>query len=571
MKLNKIITKALLAITAVAGFASCSSDDYEMASVPGNGQVYFSNVASSEILLEENQNKVEVEVKRVKTDGELTVNVQTTDASGLFTAASNVTFAAGESTAKLPISFDFSKLESDKDYPVTLKLLGDTCSYGDNSITVNIKYAPWTEWKEMGGGDVLTYTYKTYVSGEYEQPTYFRVSMLNENKAQLKLEDWFYGVDLIVDWDKSTNELTVSPQFSGYVHSSYGSVYVADAYTYYTQIRGKEVPYENYRSYYDEEKGQFCLNLSYYVSAGSFGNDYEILQLPGYTQSDYSINIEDGGSYKSGKKLGQVFNITMGSDLSSLKYAVFAGTLSDEEITEKANGIFSGEIESTSTSESGYKLELVDAEGDYTLIAIGYDADSKWQATEAIEFTVKSPEAEKTWKAISTGDYEYTLLFGTEDEPETDAGLTLYQCNEDPTLYKIEHWGYDVDFMFTMDESGKVEVLDQETGCEHPNYGMIMVGEAANYNSKYSKYSSSYDSSTGTFSFGIAYYVEAGPMVVGYETFTINNSSSARSGAHLRKVKVSGKKVTALANKKTVSKFALSRRAQRIMNNKTLH
>ena len=108
MKLNKTITKALLAIMAFAGLASCSSDDYEMAGKPSNAQVYFSNESDADFLLAENQNSVQVEVKRVKTEGAQTVNVSATDESGLFNVPSSVSFEDGKNTAMLTINFNFS-------------------------------------------------------------------------------------------------------------------------------------------------------------------------------------------------------------------------------------------------------------------------------------------------------------------------------------------------------------------------------------------------------------------------------------------------------------------------------
>ncbi len=577
MKLNKIITKALLAFTAMVGFASCSSDNYEMTGKPNNGQVYFSNEASTEYLLSENQNKVEVEVKRVNTSGALTVDVQATDESGLFTVASNVTFADGEATAKLPINFDFSNLEADKDYPVTLTLKAETCEYGDNSTTVNIKYAPWSEWEKMGDGTNPVFTYTNFESGSYEQPTYYRESMLDPTKAQLMLEDWLYGVNLVVDWNKADNTLKISPQFSGYVHPSYGQVMVADTYTYLTEVRGKEgVDYDTYKSYYDEATGCFYLHDVYYVSAGTFGNGYETLQLPGYEQSDYSISIEDCGSYQSGKKLGQVFNMTMGADLSSMKYAVFQGSLSEEEIKEKAEGIFAGDIESTATTESGYKLTLVDAEGDYTLVAIGYDADSKFVTTESLEFTVKAPTAGNTWTEKFIGNYTYTLIFANEDDsPAVDEGLTLSACNEDNTLFKISPWANDAELLFTYDAEGKVTVLDGETGVSSSKYGAILVGEAANYSSKYAKYSSSFDATTNTFKFCVAYYCTEGSFGVGYETFTITSEAAAKMKAARAKAMEKAKKLRSNAKvvkftKDNLHKFTPNSRTTRVLSTKTI-
>ncbi len=540
MKLNKIFAKAFMALAAIAGFTACSSDDYDMVAKPTNAQVYFSNESDTELLLEENQNQVEVEVTRIKTDGALTVPVTATDASGFFTVANSVTFADGESTAKLPISFNFSNLESDTDYPVTITLQSETCAYGDNAVTVNIKYAPWSEWTQLAKNAV--YTYVNYYSGtDDEQNVYIRNSMLDPTKTQILLTNWGSGVDLILNWDQKLNLISVSPTAFA-TNSNYGTVYTADAYTYWTQVRGKDVSIDEYRSYYDEENGCFYLRMAAYVSVGYFGDSYETLQLPGYEKADYSLTIEDGGSYKSGKKLGQVFNMTMGADLGSVKYAVFSGVLTSDEIEAKAQSIFTGDIESTTTSENGYKLTLVDEEGDYTLVALGYDVDNQWQSTQSLTFTVKSPTADKTWTARYVGDYTYSVVFGNEDgTASVDEGLTLSICNEDETLYKISPWGDDSELLFTFAEDGTISVLSCETGVES-KYGMVMVAEAASIDpDKYGAASSSYDSSTGTFKFALCYYCEAGIFGAGFETFKL--TAQATRAMAQAKAKVMAKKV----------------------------
>ena len=578
MKLNKTITKALLAIMAFAGLASCSSDDYEMAGKPSNAQVYFSNESDADFLLAENQNSVQVEVKRVKTEGAQTVNVSATDESGLFNVPSSVSFEDGKNTAMLTINFNFSDLTPDVSYPITLKLQDETTVYGDAETTVNIKYAPWSQWEEMGDGEA-TFTYMVMTGGTYLQETYYRESMLDPSKAQIMMTDWFYGVNLIVDWDKTTNRLDIAPQFCGYNHSSYGKVYVCDQYYYATTLKGKDVAWEDNKSYYDPATGQFRMLIAYFVPVeggyGTFGAAYENLQLPGYTQMDYSLAITDEGSFQSGKKLGQVFTFTMGADVASVKYATFAGALTDEQIAENAEGIFSGDIAYKQTNENGYKVEMVEGEGDYTLVAVLYDADNNRVGENvSLPFTVKAPVAGNTWTPIFVGDYTYTLFFGSAEEPSTDSDLVLYQCNEDPTLFRIEHWGYDVDFLFNMDEEGNIVVNDVFTGYTDSKYGEIMVGESKNVLGTEKYGVSSY--ANGIFSFGVAYYSEAGVFAAGIETFklTAEAQKAITRAQAIAKANENLKANTSLSTKKfemkSGKKFSFNANKIAVMDNKPL-
>lgn len=91
-----------------------------------------------------------MEISRVKTDEAQTVTIVANDASGFFTVASSVSFAAGDSIAKIPVTFDFSKLQADTDYDITLTAKDAGSEYGDFVKTITIKYAPWTDWEPYG-------------------------------------------------------------------------------------------------------------------------------------------------------------------------------------------------------------------------------------------------------------------------------------------------------------------------------------------------------------------------------------------------------------------------------------
>lgn len=584
-----------MAIMAVAGLAACSSDNYDMAAVPTTEQVYFSNESASEILLEDGQSTVEIEVSRVKTEGSLTVNltaVDTTEAK-LFSIPSSVTFADGEATAKVPVTFTFSSLVADNPYALDLTLMAETCAYGDAQKQVVIKYAPWSEWAPLGwdypadiagmasgqfaaweaayaayaaggyendalivDGDLPAYTYAQYMSGTYAQPTFMRQSMLEPAKRQIMLYDWFNGVNLVIDWNTETGMFAIAKQNTGYYQSTYSEyVFVADTYTYWKDIRGDEtIKPEDRPCSYDEEAGRFTFDVTYFISQGYFGTGKEYLQLPGYVQKDYNVGIVDNGAYQSTKLLGEVFSMTLGADLSKIQYAAFAGELTDEEIAAKADGMFAGDIECTTTSESGTKVVLVDDKGDYTLVVVPYDAEGNRLETMTVAFTVLPPSGEKTYTALYTGDFTYTQWFTYDDgTPYVDEGLILSQCEQDDTKFRIENWGNGTNFTFTMLANGSIQVDDQEIGDTHPNYGTVYVGDITTYTGSTKYGVSSYDKATGVLSFNTIYYCAAGKFTdPGIETFELKGKAASAAKRALAaaqakaalKAKSAGKKLS---------------------------
>ena len=563
MKLSKILFSALCFAAAVTGFSSCSSDDdYTATKMPTTAQAYFSNETSYDFLLAENQNQVAVEVMRVKTEGPITVNLEVSDTTStkIFNVPTSVTFADGENTAIVPITFDFNNLVADNSYALDLKLASETSAYGNEATKVVVKYAPWSGWQPYGWqwpsgmkdfaqweaaysnfaaggysnyglivkGELPTYTYTQYMSGTYTQPVFYRESMLNPSLAQIMLYDWFYGVNLVIDWDKTNNILSVGQQWTGYNHSTYGQVFTGDSYTYWHGIRGDaDVTHADFPCYWDKEKGRFVLDMAYFVSAGYFGYGPEIIQLPGYTQLDYSLSLTDEGTFKSKNGLSQVINMIMGADVSYIKYAWFAGEPTAEELQAKVNGIFDGSVESYETKESGRKVLAVEAEGPYYLVAVMYDAEGAKVGDTYIAFNVEDANA-KTFEAAYVGNYTYSLLFKNDDgSPYVDSGLTLFQCKQDPTLFKIEHWGYDVDFMFTMQNDGSVLVAEQPTGASYKEGDPIFVNDLVNYSGGTNYGQSFYKDNV--FNFALIYYCSAGNFGYGVETFTLTGTASAKA------------------------------------------
>lgn len=172
---------------------------------------------------------------------------------------------------------------------VFAKINSSASSFSDKVVTLNITfqnedgtitYATSNEtlsnitYTQVGTG---TYTYTQFFGSEEEpeEDPGLIISQRDDMPDVYKVSNWGYGVDFIFTWDKTTNECTVPEQFTGYVHSSYGSVYVSDLYIY----TGGEYTYEDFPCYYDPSTSTFHFNVAYFVSEGVFGYGEETLTV----------------------------------------------------------------------------------------------------------------------------------------------------------------------------------------------------------------------------------------------------------------------------------------------------
>lgn len=141
-----------------------------------------------------------------------------------------------------------------------------------DSVTVRDKlyYGDYMSWNYYATG---VYEYTLAFSGNVRLNVYVRENLTDTTKRQFMLENWAFGVNLIIDYDTSSGLCRVQPQSTGYIHEQYGYIMVADLITY----TGNET--DEYISTFDEETGVFKLNMIYYVSEGYFGYGIEQMQL----------------------------------------------------------------------------------------------------------------------------------------------------------------------------------------------------------------------------------------------------------------------------------------------------
>ena len=119
-----------------------------------------------------------------------------------------------------------------------------------------------------------TYTYTLFFGSEEEPAADEGIELqYNEDNGAYRLTHWGYDVDFSFVWDKETNAVTVPEQFTGYVHSSYGEVYVAEA----DDIVKEEDAIGP--GFYDPETLTFHFHVAYYVADGVFNAGDETYTL----------------------------------------------------------------------------------------------------------------------------------------------------------------------------------------------------------------------------------------------------------------------------------------------------
>ena len=109
--------------------------------------------------------------------------------------------------------------------------------------------------------------------------------------------------------------------------------------------------------------------------------------LPGYRAKEYSVEVEAGVSDQYGNL---PLNVTLGSDITQVKLAVFEGTLTESAALEKAQFIAAGDVAQTGEIVTVSKSTTVDysfeATGMYTVVAAGFDIAGNFQTSVSSAF-----------------------------------------------------------------------------------------------------------------------------------------------------------------------------------------
>ncbi len=442
-----------MVVATVAGFASCSDDDdYVPAVMPGNAQVYFSNAQESTVNIVEDQTEFDVLVLRQDTEGELTVNIQANDPSGIFTIPSTVTFADTEATANLHITYDFADIEGNVRYPISLKIdEKDATLYGDASTSFVVLYAPWKSIGECKYTDGLIsslynadpLTYLVEVEESMTQPGLYRV--VNPYGAD-------YPYNEPGDYDPDNNYyLTINATDPTKVYleeSPTGCNWGNGEFIFYS-IAGLRLAQGNpaaAEGYYGTVKDG-VITFPKGSLLGAMGTDgwYTCnangkfkLVLPGGVDGDYSVSAPLAGiiDYVGGVKKA-VVEVTMGKDVKTVKVAVIPGADTDAAI----EGIESESLEGVVTlgySETAQTADFtLGEEGTYSIVAVAYDKEGGAQETYT---TLISYYDNDNWTSLGDGEYSDGMLLPyISEEPFEPMSweVSIQQHNDKSGLYRV--------------------------------------------------------------------------------------------------------------------------------------
>lgn len=570
MKLNKFIYVAIFML-CVCGVTSCSDSGYWDESTNQNGFSFKSSSQSFTFTNNDVMDVVEIPITRANASGEATLPLEVSFSSDLLSGPSSVTFADGQKTANYVITCTGFELGDEATATVQFdKTLASAAGVDSTKVTVLLDYV----WNSIGVGK-FNDAWTTNSDETYDVEFMQNASLPNRFRVMYPYTS-FWGEDaspsisnFVEFWVLSPGDVlgstTVTKENLVYFKDFYTGEYVDD---YDAEITAMHPA--RFTSMADESNWLCNKVLStqenglpaqvqlapmfYMMGVGGYNytqyNGVITITFPGVKIYDYSGEVTyNGRSIDAKDKEAVNVSVKLGSDVDYAKIAIVATGNAEDALY----AVLDDKVETTTITESGDLQLPFDNQdtGKYTIMLVTYDENDEAEYYDYDQFTYGATPT-YTWEPIYTGNYVYTQFFGSEEEPETDADLVLYECVENPDLFKIEHWGYDVDFVFTFDDDGNVMVSDQPTGYEHSQYGMVMVDDLVDYTGGINYGYSYYED--GVFNFAVIYYVSGGYLSMGNETFYLTGAYARSANARLEQARA---RVMAAAKNVTPTKADL--------------
>ncbi len=448
MKFNKIIG-AFLGVAVSLGAWSCTDEvEYKPTEPTGTAEVFFSNTQNSSLSLVLDATQVEVTLNRLYADDDLTVDLTSTSyyindnkeavsAADVFTVPSSVTFAKGEKEVAIPIAVAFSKVLPAVDYAITIGVEGNQASlYGDVEKTFTVSYEPWTEWTVLS--DPGTMQVAGLWQGQYMDYVYYRKSLVNADIEQYKIEgpvadplfDYVFNVDkskvINIAGDDCYFVTLESIELPLETSDGGGNFEIEDFFNFFCEAN-KLNPVDDYQlainsliqnnrnfSYLNPKTG---LIVSYQTIVGtlldpgySYGSFMNYLQLGGYA----NYYIEFAKVYNIVDEFGEeslVFQANKSSDIYSYAYTITPGALDENGVAAEVEAIKADAEATLYTESQRYFTYTPEAQGDYTIVAVGYNEANEEVFHTSYVFTFTTVKADSEWESAGKAAYTDGFLY----------------------------------------------------------------------------------------------------------------------------------------------------------------
>ena len=586
--MNKIFRYAKIAVAALVtvAMAACTSDyEYDTPEALKGAQVYFSNTLPSKIEVNKESGNFDVTLSRQNTEGELTVPLMfTADEGNIYTVPSTVTFADGEATANIHITFNPDDLVYGNYVGGTISFDADNLSTPYGATSYQFK-AGASAYEDVEGGKgkfrdglisalygIEVLEYDVQIQQDAHTPGIYRVVAPYGQKGWSGANPWYTAfdenesnTDMIIDATDPDFVYIKGTFNTGVTLNSSDGVLSAISYVQYLLDKGNsldliksEMP-ELFGTFKD---GVFTFPaksiLLYFGSGGDlyYGNTDGMLRvaMPGVVLKDYSVGVEYLGRMTDiNDKDNAVFNLTFGADVTTVKYALVK---EGEDLDKTASGIIDGSVEATEISEAGRVEVPFEESGNYYLVTVSYE-NGEAKGADATPITLKSSkDAEEQFEEVAYGVFTLGVedisgpffpkegpmgcflekLGGTSPYPSE---ATLLQSKSDPTHFRITPWlneGYDFDFTWNK-ETGVISVSNNNSGVTGNEAGdKIIVDDVATIigypDASAAGVLNSYHENV--FTFNLVYHLGNGIFAMEKETFEITATAenAAKKGVN---------------------------------------
>lgn len=616
--MNKIFRYAKIAIAALVTVAmgACTSDyEYDTPEALKGAQVYFSNTLPSKIEVNKESGNFDVTLSRQNTEGELTVPLMfTADEGNIYTVPSTVTFADGEATANIHITFNPDELVYGNYVGGTISFDADNFSTPYGATSYKFK-AGASAYVDVAGGKgkfrdglissaygIEVLEYDVQIQQDAHTPGIYRVVAPYGQKGWSGANPWYTAfdaslanTDMVID-ATDPDYVYIKGTFStGVTLNSSDGVVSAISYVQFLLDNGNALDLikakkpELFGTFKDGVFNFPAKSILMYFGADGpyYGNADGMLRvaMPGVVLKDYSVGVEYlGRMTDTNDKDNAVFNLTFGADVTTVKYAlVKEGT----DLDKTASGIIDGSVEATEIAEAGRVEVPFEESGNYYLVTVSYE-NGEAKGADATPVTLKSSkDAEEQFEEVAYGVFTLGVedisgpffkeqgpmgcflekLGGTSPYPSE---ATLLQSKSDPTHFRITPWlndGYDFDFTWNK-ETGVISVSNNNSGVKGNQAGdqvivddvATMIGDA---NASAAGVLNSYQENV--FTFNLVYHLGDDIFAMEKETFEITATAENAAKKGVNRVAASHRSFNKLFTGKS---YQLNKK---LVNSKKVH
>lgn len=484
--MKRYIYNVLLTVFALTAFTACSDSDsdYKWADVPTNAQVYFSNALPSQQNISKKTNSFTIPVNRVKTDDAITVGISLQSDDNFLSAPASVSFAAGQSTTELTLSYDPESLVYDefKSATLTISDASYTTPYGASEYT--FKAGVLSPYASIGTGKLVEDYYWGYncsvnIMQNQENPNVFRIygasAPVNGGSASDYLEitvckpgDTFRGVTV------TQNDLVYFADYNtGYHHSTYDADIMWYHPSKFTASNPEEFWLHNVVLAYQEDgtPGQIQLAPRYYMDGvggwnASQSDDVIVITFPGYAPKDYSAAFACTGVFTD--LSGSVFAegiLELGADAQDVRAVVVSA---DADADAVADAIVAGDLETTAVTAGNIYVPIGEGlTGKLQVVVVVLDEEGAVKGVYASPFEYYGGGA-NPWQSLGIGLYTEDFIGSVFGADPVTYEVEIEENSEHPGLYRMLS-PYDGKFPYNEDGDWDASsVYNIEVNAEDP-------------------------------------------------------------------------------------------------------